>query len=44
MATTPRSQAVGEWSHGLDIDRKDWEQGYGLFRLDLTAVIRSICI
>ena len=29
MATTPRSQAVGEWSHGLDIDRKDWEQGYG---------------
>ena len=44
MATTPRSQAVGEWSHGLDIDREDWEQGYGLFRLDLTAAIRSICI
>ena len=23
-------------NHGLDIDRKDWEEGYGLFRLDLT--------
>ena len=22
--------------HGLDIDREDWEQGYGLFRFDLT--------
>ena len=22
--------------HGLDIDRQDWEQGYGLFRLDTT--------
>ena len=22
--------------HGIDIDRKEWEQGYGLFRLDTT--------
>ena len=22
--------------HGLEIDREDWEQGYGLFRFDLT--------
>ena len=22
--------------HGIDIDREDWEQGYGLFRLDTT--------
>lgn len=22
--------------HGLDIDREDWEQGYGMFRFDLT--------
>ena len=22
--------------HGLDIDREDWEQGYGLFRFELT--------
>ena len=22
--------------HGLDIDREDWENGYGLFRFDLT--------
>ena len=30
--------------HGFDIDRKDWEQGYGLFRLDVAAVVTSICI
>ena len=23
-------------SHGIDIDREEWEQGYGLFRLDTT--------
>lgn len=22
--------------HGIDIDREEWEQGYGLFRLDTT--------
>ena len=22
--------------HGIDIDKKEWEQGYGLFRLDTT--------
>ena len=23
-------------AHGIDIDREEWEQGYGLFRLDTT--------
>ena len=38
MATTPCSQAVeiSTVVMGWNIDRKDWEQGYGLFRLDLT--------
>ena len=27
--------------HGLDIDREDWEQGYGLFRFDLMPARRG---
>ena len=27
--------------HGLDIAREDWEQGYGLFRFDLTPARSS---
>ena len=38
LATTPCSQAVEIWTvaMGWKNDRKEWEQGYGLFRLDLT--------
>ena len=29
------------WGHGLDIDREDWEQGYGLFCFDLMPAGRG---
>ena len=38
MDSTPSSQVVGDMNcgHGIDIDREDWEGGYGLIRLDTT--------
>ena len=37
MVTTQCFQEVEtNCGHSLDIDRVDWENGYGLFRFDLT--------